>query len=204
MDTLEHILPEEGTRQHFEILTELGQCHVSIGNFDRAKECFEHAAQLDGDAAEPYLGLGVVAMQNSQLDEAEISFKVARRLNPKNPKTYCGLGMIYQQKGSLAESFDNYLKSLELDSDNLTALLGLFQASCQMGSFGKVIYYLETYLRSHPDDVSVMFSLGSLYAKDGRLEQARDTLSKVVAYDPENKDAANVLEEIEHRLKNLN
>lgn len=204
MDTLEQTIPEEGTRQRYEILTELGQCHVSIGNYERARECFEHAAQLDGDADEPYLGLGVVAMQAQHLDEAEIAFKVARRLNPKNARSYCGLGMIYQQMGSFADSFDNYIKSLELDSENLTALLGLFQASCQMGSFEKVIYYLETYLHSHPDDVSVMFSLGSLYARDGQLEKAKDLLRKVIAYDKDNADAANVLEEVEHRLKNLN
>ncbi len=204
MDTLEQTIPEEGIRQHYEILTELGQCHVSIGNYDRAKECFEHAASIDGDAADPYLGLGVVAMQTQNLSDAEIAFKVARRLNPKNAKTYCGLGMIYQQMGSFVESFDNYLKSLELDSDNLTALLGLFQASCQMGSFSKVIYYLETYLQCHSDDIAVMFSLGSIYAKDCQLEKAQNMLKKVLAYDPENKDAANVLEEVEHRLKNLN
>jgi tetratricopeptide (TPR) repeat protein len=92
------------------------------------------------------------------------------------------------------------LKCLELDTDNLTALLGLFQTSCQMGSFAKVIYYLEAYLNMHPGDTSVMFTLAALYMRDGRLEQSQRILIDVLTLDPANKDAANLLEEVEHRL----
>ena len=93
-----------------------------------------------------------------------------------------------------------YLKCLELDTDNLIALLGLFQTSCQMGSFAKVIHYLKLYLNMHPDDTSVMFPLAALYMKDGRLEQSKKILSKLLTLDPDNKNAADLLEEVEHGL----
>ena len=64
------------------------------------------------------------------------------------------------------------MKSLELDTNNITALLGLFQVSCEMGSFAKVIYYLQVYLQMHPGDTSVMFALSALYLKDGQTGQA--------------------------------
>lgn len=204
MDTVEKTMPEEGTSQSYEIVVELGQCYVSVGDYDKAKECFAQATTLDTDAAEPYVGLGVIAMQQQEYDDAELSFKVARRLDNKCAKAYCGLAMVYQQTNKLTEAFDNYLKSLEYDGDNMTALLGLFQTSCQMGSFAKVIYYLELYLQSHQNDVSVMFSLGSLYARDGKLLQAREMLKNVIALDTSNTDAANILEEVEHEIKNRN
>jgi len=96
------------------------------------------------------------------------------------------------------------MKSLELDGDNITALLGLFQTSCKMGSFAKVTYYLEVYLRMHQSDISVMFSLAALYMRDGRLEQAKGMLLDLLALDPNNKDAANLLEEVEHNLAQTN
>jgi Tfp pilus assembly protein PilF len=92
------------------------------------------------------------------------------------------------------------MKSLELDTNNITALLGLFQVSCEMGSFAKVIYYLQVYLQMHPGDTSVMFALSALYLKDGQTGQARSMLQDLLALEPVNQDAANLLEEVEHTL----
>ncbi|MHC4424340.1 MAG: tetratricopeptide repeat protein, partial [Planctomycetota bacterium] len=160
----------------------------------------EKAASLGPDESRPYVGLGVVALQRDFLDDAETAFRVASRLDINCAKAYAGLAMVAQQRGDYKQAFEMYLKCLELDTDNLTALLGLFQTSCQMGSFAKVIHYLEVYLNMHPEDTSVMFSLAALYMKDGRFERSKKILLDVLALDPANKDAANLLEEVEHDL----
>lgn len=201
MNIIEESMPEEGTRQHYEVLIELGQCYTNVGEIHQAKECFEKAASIEPDEAGPYVGLGVIALQEDSIEDASVSFRVALRLDPKSARAYSGLAMVAQKQEDLNLSFDYYLKSLELDSDNLTALLGLFQISCRMGSFSKVIHYLEVYLDMHPGDTSVLFTLGTLYMKDKQLENARQALQKVAILDPENGDAAGLLEEVEHQLK---
>jgi tetratricopeptide (TPR) repeat protein len=115
-------------------------------------------------------------------------------------KAYAGLGMVAQQRTDYKQAFEMYLKCLERDQDNMIALLGLFQASCQMGSFAKVIHYLEVYLDMHPGDTSVMFPLAALYMKDGRFDNSRKALSELLALDPSHEDAANLLEELEHNI----
>jgi Flp pilus assembly protein TadD len=189
--------------QHYDVLQELGDCHVHVGNYDSAKQCYEKAALLEPDEAGPYVGLGVVAFQNNLLDDAEIAFRVACRLDVRSARAYAGLAMVAQQRADYKRAFEMYLKCLELDVDNLTALLGLFQTSCQMGSFERVIHYLQEYLKMHPGDTSVMFSLAALYMKDGRLDGARTVLLDVLALDPTNKDAADLLEEVEHGLERI-
>ncbi len=99
--------------------------------------------------------------------------------------------------GALSEM---YLKSLELDSENMIGLLGLFQTSCQMGSFEQVTHYLELYLQMHPGDISVMYPLAALYMKDGKVEDSQNILRNILVLDPNNTDASNLLEEIEHSL----
>ena len=194
------IVEQHNTTQHYEVLMELGDCLTNVGKYGEAQQRYEKAALLSPDAAGPYLGLGVVALQTNKLEDAEIAFRVACRLDPNCAKAYAGLAMIEQQKKHYSQAFKMYLKCLELESDNLTALLGLFQTSCQMGSFEEIIHYLQVYLDMHPGDTSVMFALSALYMKDGRLAESRKILEDVLALQPEHKDAANLLEEVERGI----
>jgi tetratricopeptide (TPR) repeat protein len=191
---------QHNTTQHYDVLMELGDCLTNTGQHSEAKQRYEKAALLFPDAAGPYLGLGVIELQTNKLEDAEIAFRVACRLDPKCAKAYAGLAMIEQQKTRYSQAFKMYLKCLELESDNLTALLGLFQTSCQMGSFEEVIHYLRVYLDMHPGDTSVMFALSALYMKDGRLEESRNILNDILLLQPEHKDAANLLEEVERLI----
>lgn len=201
MDTIKgNEIERHKLTQHYEVLRELGDCYTSVGNYGQAHRCYEKAAALGPDEPGPYVGLGVAALQMGKLEDAEIAFRVACRLDTRCAKAYAGLAMVAQQRREYPQSFDLYMKSLELDTDNITALLGLFQVSCEMGSFAKVIYYLEVYLQMHPGDVSVMFALSALYLKDGRTGQAKGMLQNLLALDPANQDAANLLEEVEHTL----
>lgn len=201
MDTPQtHEIERHKRTQHYEVLRELGDCYTSLGNYSQANRCYEKAASLGPDEPGPYVGLGVTALQMGQLEDAEIAFRVACRLDPNCAKAYAGLAMVAQQRQEHTQSFDFYMKSLELDTDNITALLGLFQVSCEMGSFAKVIYYLEVYLNMHPGDMSVMFALATLYLKDRRPEDARDMLLDLLALEPANEDAVNLLEEVERSI----
>lgn len=191
---------QQNTTQRYEVLQELGDCYASVGEYDQARTCYEKAALLGPDEAGPYVGLGVVALQKDLVEDAEIAFRVARRLDAKCAKAYAGLAMVAQERADDKQAFEMYLKCLELDTDNLTALLGLFQTSCRMGSFGKVIHYLEVYMEMHPGDSSVMFSLAALHVKEGRLEKAGAMLGDILTLDPDNRDAADLLEEVEHNL----
>ncbi len=189
-----------GWREDYEVVKELGDCHSVVGEYDQAQACYDRAAALAPDEAGPYVGSGVVELQNGNLAEAETAFRVACRLDPGCSKAYCGLAMISQQRGDHPAASDLYLKSLELDKNNLMALLGLFQLSCRTGTFSKVIHHLDVYLEMHPGDISVMFCLATLHLKDGRCDKAKELLNNIVIMDGQNADAANLLEEVEHML----
>ena len=192
--------PQHDSTQHYEVLQELGDCHTSVGDYLQAQQYYEKAAVLCPDEAGPYVGFGVVALQQNLLEDAETAFKVACRLDKRSAKAYAGLGLVAQQKGDYKKAFEMFLKCLELDVDNLIALCGLFQTSCQMGSFDKVTYYLETYLNMHPGDVSVMYPLAALYMKDGKFEGSKKVLLDILTLDRHHRDAASLLEEVEHNM----
>jgi tetratricopeptide (TPR) repeat protein len=190
---------EEGLDQHYEVLKELGDCHTALGHYDRARQCYEEAALLAPDRPGPHVGRGVIAFQTGGLDEAAQAFREALRLDARCGPAYGGLAMVNQQRQDYAAAFDLYLKCLEIDTDNLTALLGLFQTSCQMGTFSRIVHYLQVYLDRHPGDVSVMFCLAALQARDGRPDQAREMLLKILALEPAHAEAAALLAELKQR-----
>jgi tetratricopeptide (TPR) repeat protein len=201
MDITQNNLDEQhDSTQHYEVQQELGDCYTSVGDYTQAQKHYEKAAVLGPDEPGPYVGLGIIALQKNALDDAEIAFKVACRLDTGCAKAYAGLAMVAQQRADYKQAFEMYLKSLELDTDNLIALLGLFQTSCQMGSFAKVIHYLEVYLDMHPGDTSVMFPLAALYMKDGKFQESKKILLDLLTLSENNKDAADLLEEVEHSL----
>ena len=201
MDIKQNNVDEQhDSTQHYEVLQEFGDCYTSVGNYTQAQQYYEKAAVLSPDEADPYVGLGVVALQKNLLDDAEIAFRVACRLDANCAKAYAGFAMVAQQRADYKQAFEMYLKSLELDTDNLIALLGLFQTSCQMGSFSKIIHYLEAYLNMHPGDTSVMFPLAALYMKDGKLEKSQEILLDLLTLDKSHTEATNLLEEVEHSL----
>jgi tetratricopeptide (TPR) repeat protein len=199
--TRQSAVPDQGWTQHYDVLQELGDCLAAVGQTEQAQDCYQRAAVLAPDEAGPYLGSGVIALQEDRIEDAEIAFRVALRLDGINSRAMAGLAMAAQRRNEHQSAFDWYLKSLELDSDNLTALLGLFQVSCQMGSFSRVIDYLQTYLQLHPGDTAVMFCLATLYQREKQYDLAKRLLQDILILEPEHKDARNLLEETQNRLK---
>ncbi len=195
---------QDGENQHYEVLCEAADCLTALGRTEDAAGYYRRAAELAPELAGPHVGLGVLAIQSGRLDEAVKALRTACRKDPACAEAYSGLAMIYQQRGDFHSAFDMYLKCLELDTDNLVALLGLFQTSCQMGTFGKIIHYLEAYLDRHPGDTSVLFCLATLYARDGRDGQAREALLRVLALEPEKAEAAGMLRELDTRRQAVN
>jgi tetratricopeptide (TPR) repeat protein len=188
-------------REAYEELQVLASCHIASEDYSAAERCYRRSAVLWPDRPEPFVGLGVTAMQTGRHDEALQAFQTARRLNPRCAEAWAGTAMIYQERRQYPQAFEMYLRCLEIDGDNLIALLGLFQTSCQMGTFSKITYYLEEYLETHPDDQAVLFCLASLYARDGRAIQARQALLTVLAYEPDKPEAVKLLREVEEQLQ---
>ncbi len=69
-----------------------------------------------------------------------------------------------------------------------------------MGTFAKIIYYLEAYLTKNPADTSVLFCLATLYAREGRLKEARGATLEILAHEPDKEGASELLAELDDVL----
>ena len=192
--------PAENVKGRYAALKELGDCHAAVGDTAAARQCYQDACSLAPEETGAYVGLGVLAVQDDRLEEARRSFDIARHLDPECAEAYEGLATVHRRTQNFPGAFEMYLKCLELDTNNLMALLGLFQTSCQMGTFSKITYYLETFLEQHPNDTAVLFCLATLYARDGRLRPASKALRTLLDLEPNKIEAAKLLAQVTNSL----
>ena len=174
-------------------------CAVA-GELGRARGLYCQALEVEPHRADSYAGLGVVALAEGRPHEAQGYFELARDLDRNCGEACAGLAMIYQDRRQFRQAFTMYLRCLEIDGDNLMALLGLFQTSSQMGTFSMIVHYLKVYLSRHNDDAPVLFCLATLYAREGALPAAREAALKVLSLQPDNAEAAGLLQRIEQNI----
>ena len=187
-------------RRRYAAIKKLGDCHAATGQPQAARQCYQDACELAPEQTGAYFGLGLLDLDGNRFEQAKRSFEIARRLDGRCAEAYAGLAVIHQHNRNYPAAFEMYLRCLELNSDNLLALLGLFQTSCQMGTFSKIIHYLEVYLKTNPDDAAVLFCLATLYARDGRLKAASRTLRRVLDVEPDKIEAAKLLAQVTDSL----
>lgn len=187
-------------KYHYRSLKDIGDCHAAAGDFKRAWSSYQQAAAAAPAEAGVHVSMGLLAFRQGQNLSARNCFEAALIIDPDNSEACGGLAVVRQQEQDYPGAFEMYMRCLELQNDNLVALLGLFQTSCQMGTFCQITRYLEIYLFKHPDDVSVLFCLATLHARDGRLEQARKAVLKVLSLESDKPEAADLLMQIESRL----
>jgi len=196
-------LQQDMTDVHCNILLELADRHAASSDTQLAERHYRAAGALSPTRPEPYLGLGAMALQGGQFEHAREFFETARDIQPRCAEAYGGLAIVHQHRRDYAAAFEMHLKCLELDTDNLVALLGLFQTSCEMGTFSKIIHYLEVYLMRNPGDTSVLFCLATLYAREGRLYEARRVTLEIIEREPDKEGAAELLGKLDDALSGI-
>lgn len=195
-----HTMVEISEQKYFTLI-ELADCYANLGRYAEAGPTYERAIQLRPDKHEAYLALGQLAVQANQLEVAAAALRRCCEIKPDCAEALAARAVLHQKRQEYPAAFDMYLRSLEIDADNLLALLGLFQTSVKMGSFGKIIQYLELYLDTHPDDTSVLFCLATLYGKEGKYEDSRDLLRRLLRIEPDKAEAVELLAKLDGLLQ---
>ncbi len=172
-------------------------CSASAAS-EHARQCYIKASMLAPDRGEPYVGLGIVSLQQNDLAGAQAAFETACRLDERCEGAFCGLGIVHQQKGNCQKALSMYSRCLELDGDDMTALLGLLEISHRTGDLDEIEYFLRRYLAHYRHDVAIMLCLASVHLQAEQFVAARQILTDVLVLDADNITAVDLIEELDH------
>ncbi|MDD5297237.1 MAG: tetratricopeptide repeat protein [Rhodocyclaceae bacterium] len=127
------------------------------------------------------------AFQAGNLKDALAGYQRAAQEEPNNTDALHGLAAIALRQGRPAEAATMYRHILELapqDTLAQTSLVSLAQAPAGETEES----HLQSILARAPQSAAAQFSLGNLYARDGRWREAEQAYFNALALEPDNPD----------------
>jgi tetratricopeptide (TPR) repeat protein len=148
---------------------------------------FYQAHYLKGDAAEPYLNIGLVYNERGDSKKAVESYEEALKHNNNYGEAYNALGEAYVQLHQLEKAITNFNDAAQRGYIRAYYNLGL--AYKDKDEFENAIKSLQTFIDNAPDNGEAFLPLGEAYALKGDQQAAIQNYSKSLELKPEQSDA---------------
>jgi Tfp pilus assembly protein PilF len=127
------------------------------------------------------------AFQSGDLAAAQRDYQAVLKSEPKNVDALHGLAAISLRQGQFEAAEDLYLRVLEADPKDAAAQAGLIGLRGQVDPVQSESR-LKNLLAGQPDSPSLNFTLGNLYAQQGRWNDAQQAYFRAYTGDGENPD----------------
>jgi tetratricopeptide (TPR) repeat protein len=127
------------------------------------------------------------AFQSGDLAAAQRDYQAVLKSEPKNVDALHGLAAISLRQGQYEAAEDLYLRALEADPKDAAAQAGLIGLRGQVDPVQSESR-LKNLLAGQPDSPSLNFTLGNLYAQQGRWNDAQQSYFRAYTGDGENPD----------------
>lgn len=132
-----------------------------------------------------HVALGLAYFAAGRLDEALAAFQKALALNPTTAQAHNGIGRIYDTIAPQA-AIAAYERAIALDPHYIEPIYGLgILYAAKLGDYASAIAAFQRGLVDNPDDALLAASLGSTYARMGRIDEAIDLLQQAAARQPD-------------------
>lgn len=127
------------------------------------------------------------ALESGDIAAAQRDYQAVLKSEPKNTDALHGLAAISLRQGRFEAAEDLYLRVLEADPKDSAAQAGLIGLRGQVDPVQSESR-LKNLLAGQPDSPSLNFTLGNLYAQQGRWNDAQQAYFRAYAGDGENPD----------------
>lgn len=167
------------------------------GYWQKAKEHYEAAIQLDVDNAFLYSQIGDIHFAMQDFTGAASAYRQALRYEPDSVDALYGLGRLAVGAGKRDEALEKLKKASELAPDHLGVALLLAQQLAQAGDLKQAADILLSAERFHPRAAQLHFQLALCYRGMGESEKALHQLDRTLQLDPEFKAAQELKGQLE-------
>ncbi|MEW6455859.1 MAG: tetratricopeptide repeat protein [Acidobacteriota bacterium] len=133
---------------------------------------------------------------DSSIEELEEKIKE----NPE-AKYYFQLSEEYSKIDNVEKAIECCEKGLELNPESVSGKVMLAQLLYKAEDYKRARYFLTQVYKETPDNLNALKLLGNIYFKENELDRAKEIMEKILFFYPFDKDAPEMLKEINESLK---
>ncbi len=174
---------------HFEAWFNLGYARHRIGELKEAEFAYRQAQRLRPDCAQTQVNLGLLRQRQQDSEGAAEAYRHALRLDPSNEVAIWNLALLAEKDESIEEAEALYAQLVELDREHAEGWFRLGMMRLGREDWEGGLSAMETCLRWQPHWLEPELNRAVACLKLGRIDEARESLERVLARDPGSVDA---------------
>jgi len=144
------------------------------GLWDEALTAFKRILSIESESAEVYYNMGYIQTAQGNYDEALLCFRKATLINNHHAKAYQKMGEVYTELGQKEEAE----KALQMAAD--------IYIDKEMNESAEQV--LMEVVKINPNTVNVYNSLGIIYRRQGKFNEAIQQYEKALKVNPEDEN----------------
>ena len=102
----------------------------------------------------------------------------------------------YWEKGEKEKAFTMVCEVLAKDPDNINVLNSVFRMGMELQQYKILETAIKEFLKCHPANLDTLTYLSEVFVRTGRAGQAEEELKKVLLFDPDNRRALSLIDDI--------
>jgi tetratricopeptide (TPR) repeat protein len=173
----------ENEPDSFEAMTYLAECYEKTSDLVMARKYYHEAIDLAPEYADPWFGLGIIALESGNPDDSLIFLRKAVRLDDENPEIWYMLGKAHYARDEKKAALRCFREALKLDVYYSEVWTDLGRIILYDGFLDKALPYLEKAYKVIGDVPGINYLLASYYLHKGMMEKAQRHLSLALDVD---------------------
>ena len=174
----------ENEPDSFEAMTYLAECYEKTDNLLLAKKYYNEAIDLAPDFADPWIGLGIIAMNSGNGDKSLIYFRKASKLDSENPEIIYLTGKALYLKGNKKAALKCFRDALKMDSFYDEVWVDLARTIIADGLISRALPIMEKAYKITGDVPGINYLMASLYMYTRNMHSAYLHLSAAIELEP--------------------
>lgn len=183
-------LPGLNSKIRVELHKAAGNCWLRAQKSEKAEAHYRKALSIDPTHDALASNLGALYLQSGRIQDAARAFGDALVANPCNSKAHAGLASSYLAQGRKREAHDHFALSLEQELQQPTVIYHLVKCAYEIKSYATAARLLQNYVEVAPVNANLLYSLGGLQFHLGRIEEAAQTVGRILKIQPNHSGAA--------------
>lgn len=169
------------------------------GSLSNAESRLRAVLQVNPSSVRAITTLGALRAAQGDWGGARECFEQALSIDSRSDRGHAGMGMWFAQNQDFEKAWECYETALRTNFEAYRALLGLIELGYRLNRLPALEQHLRNYLEVHPADLEFVYSLAGCLFTQGKRDEARSEVEKILLFRPEDERALELRELIEGR-----